>query len=270
MRQQHNDSAQAVPTGPPRRELFCLCALLALSLLACTMLAQMEYAADAGQAEWEEKDPASEGLTLAEFLAGLFAAEEAQTAEMAALPETPAAVEEEPQIIREWYGGKAMERGQLRQTLRRVTETLMPDGRWSTTKVHDLLMETAAVETALGEIVRQKNGPALSVWQILGFNFVEIQEYFSKKDPQLLARAMLFYNAGQPESWNRVHNVPWTAAMSLLFYEKATQGAFLTRLDTLESRGRLWKQIYNTRLGKGTVEAYVQRALEYVHVEARG
>ncbi len=172
-------------------------------------------------------------------------------------------------VIAEWYGGKAMEAGELRRTLDYVTRTLRPDGTWSTAKVLDLLMETAAVETALGSIVRQQNGPALSVWQILGFNFVEIPEYFDKRDPELLERAMSFYNPAQSEEWNRIHNIPWTAAMSILFYEKASNGSFLTRLDTLDERGRLWKQLYNTRLGKGTVERYKARALEYVHADVR-
>ena len=168
-------------------------------------------------------------------------------------------------VIAEWYGGKAMDTSELRRTLKYVTRTLYPDGRWSTNGVLNLLLETAAVETAMGEIVRQKNGPALSVWQILGFNFEYIREYFGKRDPELLERAMSFYNHQQSEDWNRIHNIPWTAAMSLLFYEKATQGRFMSRLDSLDSRGRLWKQIYNTRLGKGTVKRYKQRALEYVH-----
>lgn len=170
-------------------------------------------------------------------------------------------------VIAEWYGGKAMDTAELRRTLDYVTKVLYPDGRWSTSEVLNLLLETAAVETAMGEIVRQKNGPALSVWQILGFNFEEIREYFGKRDPLLLERAMAFYNHDYPEDWNRIHNVPWTAAMSLLYYEKATQGKFMTRLSSLDSRGRLWKQIYNTPLGKGTVQRYKQRAREYVHLE---
>ncbi len=170
-------------------------------------------------------------------------------------------------VITEWYGGRPMDRERLRRTLEYVTRSLRPDGTWCSREVHDLLMETAAVETAMGWIVRQKNGPALSVWQILGFNFVEIREYFGKKDPELLERAMRFYRNDKPEEWNRVYNIPWTAAMSLLFYEKATRGDFLVKLDTLESRGQLWKDIYNTRLGKGTVRGYKRRAMELVHMD---
>lgn len=169
-------------------------------------------------------------------------------------------------LIAEWYGGQPMDADALRRTLQFVTRTLRPDGSWCSKNVHDLLMETAAVETALGYLVRQQNGPALSVWQILGFNFVETREYFAKKDPGLLERAMSFYNTNRSEDWNRVHNIPWTAAMSILYYEKASMGTFLVKLDTLDSRGKLWKDIYNTRLGKGTVRRYKQRALEYVHM----
>lgn len=169
-------------------------------------------------------------------------------------------------VITEWYGGQAMDRIALRRTIEFVTLHLMPDGSWCSQGVHDLLMETAAVETALGSIVRQHKGPALSVWQILGFNFVEIRDYFAKYNPELLERAMFFYNQDYSEEWNRVYNIPWTASMSLLFYEKATKGAFLEHLGSIESRGRLWKRIYNTRLGKGTVEGYKKRALQYVHL----
>ncbi len=169
-------------------------------------------------------------------------------------------------VITEWYGGQAMDRIALRRTLEFVTLQLMPDGSWCSQGVHNLLMETAAVETALGSIVRQHKGPALSVWQILGFNFEEIRDYFAKYNPELLERAMFFYNQDYSEEWNRVYNIPWTASMSLLFYEKATKGAFLEHLDSIESRGRLWKKIYNTSLGKGTVEGYKKRALQYVHL----
>ncbi len=169
-------------------------------------------------------------------------------------------------VITEWFGGQAMDRNELRRTIEFVTLHLMPDGSWCSQGVHDLLMETAAVETALGSIVRQHKGPALSVWQILGFNFVEIRDYFAKYNPELLERAMFFYNQDFSEDWNRVYNIPWTASMSLLFYEKATRGTFVDQLGSLESRGRLWKKIYNTRLGKGTVEGYKKRALQYVHL----
>lgn len=242
---------------------MAVCALLFVPFLTCAALtgylvhnlgfAQIREAADAGVR-------AGTAVALVDTEHLRKAARELETA---ALPH----LHLPPSLITEWYGGKAMERERLRDTLRFVTRTLKPGGEWCTTKVHDLLMETAAVETALGYIVRQKNGPALSVWQILGFNFREIPEYFGKRDPDLLARAMQFYNPDRSEEWNRVHNIPWTAAMSLLFYEKASDGKFLTRLDTLDERGKLWKQLYNTRLGKGTVKGYKQRAREYVHVE---
>ena len=170
-------------------------------------------------------------------------------------------------VILEWYGGQAMDRDALRRTIAYVTVNLKPDGSWSTQDVHNLLMETAAVETELGTIVRQQSGPALSVWQILGFNFVEIREYFAKYDPELLERAMAFYNEDCSEEWNRIHNIPWTAAITLLFYEKASRGTFAGRLGSLESRGQLWKKLYNTRLGKGTVQGYINRARQYVHTE---
>lgn len=255
---------------------IAICALLFIYFLSCASLTVRLGSAGAEGARLIASLEDDGSLVPAGHVKGQFSQEHLSHS-FAALEENKAAGSQEEtrlvphslpsHLITEWYGGKAMERESLRRTLRYVTKTLKPDGEWCTPRVHDLLMETAAVETALGEIVRQKNGPALSVWQILGFNFEEIREYFGKRDPELLARAMQFYNPNLSEEWNRVHNVPWTAAMSLLFYEKASRGNFLSRLDTLDSRGRLWKQLYNTRLGKGTVKGYKQRAREYVHVE---
>ncbi|MDO5537843.1 MAG: hypothetical protein Q4F72_09995 [Desulfovibrionaceae bacterium] len=258
--------------------------IVAASALSCAVLLAAHAGLTMRQAATEletvraAQDTRAWDVPLLGLVKGLLPEQEEHLSTSTAVPGgssgTDIAVREEDTVpegvITEWYGGQAMDAVALRRTLAYVTSSLRPDGMWCSKKVHDLLMETAAVETALGYLVRQQNGPALSVWQILGFNFVEIREYFAKKDPKLLERAMRFYNSSHSEEWNRIHNIPWTAAMSLLFYEKATRGTFLVKLDTLDSRGRLWKDIYNTRLGKGTVKRYKQRALEYVHVAMSG
>lgn len=187
------------------------------------------------------------------------------------LPGTGTCPTREPQLLlREWYGGKVMDRRDLRETLRAVTRVLTPDGRWCGDRVTALLMETAAVETGLGEIVRQKEGPAVSPWQLLNMNYREIPRYFSKRDPELMARAMTLYNHSKSREWNRVHNIPWTAAISLLHYEQASGGTFMASLGTLDQRARLWKKRYNTYLGRGSVSGYKKRAVNLVYLPDSG
>lgn len=158
-----------------------------------------------------------------------------------------------------------MDRQALWETLQATVALLAPDGRWRAAEVTALLMETAAVESGLGEIVRQKGGPALSPWQLQKRTYEEIVRHFARRDPGLLRRALALYDRSRPLAWNQLHNVPWNAAMSLLYYELATGGRFLSRIATLDQRARLWKERYNTPRGAGTVTGYKQRALAIVY-----
>lgn len=166
-------------------------------------------------------------------------------------------------VVWTWKGGSSVNADQLRQTIAAVHERLSIIPREHSGYV-DLLMETCAAETLLGEIVRQRNGPALGIFQMLRTTELDTLAWLKRRFPGVYAEVRSFYNRRKSAEWNLTKNVPYSAAISTAYYWRRCGDALADLLETRDSRARVWKKYYNTYLGKGTVSGYIEKSERYL------
>lgn len=160
-------------------------------------------------------------------------------------------------LLQEWQGGRSFNRHELSKTIRSVIKNL---GITTDPRVHDLLLETCAVESDLGRIVKQYHGPALSVYQILPSTYRSTLRQLRKYHPELYTKVMAYYDQTKDQQYNYTKNVPFTTAISLVYYHFATDGKLAQYVKTRQARAVLWKRVYNTSHGRGTVAGYLSKA----------
>lgn len=125
--------------------------------------------------------------------------------------------------------------------------------------VVDLLLETCAVESDFGKYDKQLNGgPARGIFQMepntaedIIINYVEYRpELYDITDPWLdkgpMSRTLL--------------DSRFAVIMARIHYLRVDASVPSTRLE----RAKYWKNHYNTRLGKGTVDKYLEKAQHYL------
>lgn len=166
-------------------------------------------------------------------------------------------------VVWTWRGGSSVNSDQLRQTIAAVHERLSIIPRGHSGYV-DLLMETCAAETLLGEIVRQRNGPALGIFQMLRTTERDTLAWLKRRFPEVYIEVRSFYNRRKSAEWNLTKNVPYSAAVSTAYYWRRCGDALAGLLETRDNRARVWKKYYNTYLGKGTVSGYIEKSERYL------
>lgn len=120
----------------------------------------------------------------------------------------------------------------------------------------NLLLGTCAQESASGKYRRQLgDGPALGIYQMEPFTYNDCFTNFLKYKPNLLAKILKVSGLDKfPDAEEMVNNDVFAACMCRVRYLRAPGSI----PKTIEGQAAYWKQHYNTRLGKGTVEEYLK------------
>ena len=125
----------------------------------------------------------------------------------------------------------------------------------------ELLLGTAAQESRLGEYIRQlRNGPALGIFQMEPDTFKDILDRYLLRKPELFEKikAVSGIDCYKVEylEWNLVFAI----CMSRVFYLRIPEAIPADLTD----QAAYWKKYYNTHLGKGTVQEYIDNYKLYV------
>lgn len=132
-----------------------------------------------------------------------------------------------------------------------LMSTLVP----SRDQASPLLIGTSAVESKLGTYRRQLgDGPAQGIWQMEPATEHDIWQNFLAYNRKLADMVKSFRVDYTPEEM--VWNDHYACAMARVFYYRIK--APLPAVGDLEGQARCWKQYYNTPLGAGTPEKYIE------------
>ena len=115
----------------------------------------------------------------------------------------------------------------------------------------DLLIGTAAVESALGNYLFQIEGPALGIFQIEPATHQDIWANFlnSRADLTAIVKQLI---APRPSSEEQLAaNLAYGAAMARLVYWRSPKA--LPEAGHIAGYARMWKEVYNTKLGAGSI-----------------
>lgn len=150
---------------------------------------------------------------------------------------------------------------QLRQVVREALEHL---GLWSQV-AENLVLGTAAHESMGFRYREQQGGPALSFWQVEPDTLDDLYENFLRYRPQLKAKldTMLLPELGDRLEDQLRSNDKYAAAVCRLLYYRQPDRLPQDPED-VQAMAALWKKVYNTPLGKGTVAKFADDYNRYV------
>mgnify|MGYP000582534395 CR=1 FL=1 len=123
-------------------------------------------------------------------------------------------------------------------------------GKYGTAK--EMIIETAIAETALGQIEDKTVGAGMGLTQFDELPFNDIRNRCKKLQPQIQKDLKIDISLVE---WD---DLRYNQFLALLF----TRMLYWLKGDpipeTIEERAAYWKLHYNTKLGKGTIEHYLE------------
>lgn len=123
------------------------------------------------------------------------------------------------------------------------------------TESEDLVFGTACVESKCGEYLQQiPSGPALGIFQMEIDTYNDIMKNYLSFRPSLKAKLMALYCEGITAEQNLIGNLMFAAAMCRIHYLRQPQAI----PQDFEEQAQFWKDHYNTKSGKGTVQHYLE------------
>jgi hypothetical protein len=126
----------------------------------------------------------------------------------------------------------------------------------------NLLMGTAATESLMGKFVRQHpTGPARGIFQIETATAQSILDNFVKFRPSFDS-VVKYYLTGEPLDQQLITNLSLQVVIARLVYYPKPQP--LPQANDIHGLGAYWKNHYNTALGAGTIQKFVDDYARYV------
>lgn len=137
-----------------------------------------------------------------------------------------------------------------------VLKYLAPDVPYSDAAV-ELLFGTASVESKRGTYLKQLGGgPALGIYQMEPATYNDIYQNFLQYKPSLLAKVekLRGNNVLGSSEKELIGNLYYATAMARIHYYRVPEPL----PKTPEAHAAYWKEHYNTILGAGTPEKYME------------
>ena len=145
----------------------------------------------------------------------------------------------------------------LREDIRTILESV---GFNPLDKELDLLIGTMSVESDLGKYVIQHNGgPAIGVYQMEPSTLADIKTNYLSYRPVLAQRVQTLATLSNDE-----FIASFEAQTVFCYIHYLRYNAFdMITLGDVESYATAWKKTYNSYLGKGTIEKFIEKYEEY-------
>jgi hypothetical protein len=146
-----------------------------------------------------------------------------------------------------------------------VKPTLIALGLWSPSAVN-LLLGTAAQESQMGKyLVQQKIGfrGGIGIYQMQAPAFMSTWDKMVTPNPVMRNRLKLLLGyEGRPVADRMASDLLLATAMCRLYY--AAINTALPQADDINGLAHYWKIYYNSEVGKGTTQQFVENYRNYV------
>lgn len=139
-------------------------------------------------------------------------------------------------------------------------------GAWSES-AEELLLGTALQESLFLQYRRQMGGgPAVSYFQMEPATHNDIWDNYLKYRQELAAMARSFLTSESADKITELeNNDEYAAAMARIHYMRVP--AALPKAGDVSGQANYWKQYYNTPLGKGKPQEYIEKWQHYLSEE---
>ena len=117
-----------------------------------------------------------------------------------------------------------------------------------------LVLLTGWVESRYEYVAQVGGGPARSFWQIEPTTMYDhYRNYLTYREP---LQGLIDGNVGLPSIYNLTWNMGFAVVMARLKYRRSPMA--LPMVDDLAGQAYIWKRVYNTHLGSGTEEKFIE------------
>lgn len=142
-----------------------------------------------------------------------------------------------------------------------IRPTLQAIGLWSMA-AENLLLATCAHESRFGYFLKQRDGPALGIFQIEPATHQDIWRNYLAYRPALAAKIKSLTNDNNrhPNDNELITNLAYATAITRIIYYRVS--APLPSAFAIEKQAIYWKKYYNTHQGKGSVADFIYHAKE--------
>ena len=149
-------------------------------------------------------------------------------------------------------------KNQLRELI--IRPTLLEIGLHSLA-AENLLMGTAAQESRLGSHIRQVGGPALGIYQMEPATHNDLWVNYLRFNPALEGkfRNLLAGLDRTPRPEQMIYDMRYATAMCRLHYRRVKAPL----PDDVSGMSEYWKQYYNTPMGRGSTQDFVNNYRRY-------
>ena len=124
-----------------------------------------------------------------------------------------------------------------------------------------LVMRTGFAETGFKHLKQMGDGPALGFFQVEPKTIMDTMDNYAKYRPKVQED---LYKLGFHESdvaYRVMSNIALQVAFCRLKYRRDRKA--IPSASDIEGQAKYWKRVYNTRLGKGTVEHFLEANKDY-------
>jgi hypothetical protein len=129
----------------------------------------------------------------------------------------------------------------------------------------NLLLGTAAVESDMGQFLRQIHGPALGIYQMEPSTHLDIWQNYLQFREEMLAKTRKFLIMDLGED-NLIGNLFYATAMARIHYYRSPMK--LPAAHDMEGLAKMWRLVYNTNKGahsyKEATERFILKYNKYV------
>ncbi len=117
----------------------------------------------------------------------------------------------------------------------------------------NMLLETAGAETGRGTIIDDTKFAGMGITQIDGLPFMDIQDRVKQKHKDKIKK---YFDINI--EWIEWEFIRYNPLLAMIFTRLKYKLIPEEIPKTIEDRAEYWKKFYNTELGKGTIEHYLE------------
>ena len=142
----------------------------------------------------------------------------------------------------------------LFKDIKKIVKDALNDIDMYSDNAHSLVMRTGLAESGFRTLF-QKGGPALGFWQCEPNTAYDIIENYIIYRPQLRNKTMS-YNIDSSSIVRALKtDIAAQAIMCRLKYRRDPKA--IPSWENIKGQAEYWKRVYNTELGKGTIEHFI-------------
>ena len=127
----------------------------------------------------------------------------------------------------------------------------------------ELLLGTAVQESRLTYLKQLGGGPALGFFQMEPATHEDIWDNYLGHRGELASRVAAIAGTKRPPAIYLVSNLWYAAAMCRIHYRRVPEA--LPAVGNVATMAAYWKEHYNTHMGAGTEEEYIENWEVYGH-----